>query len=56
MCILPWYVISHLGQLSLLPSAGQKVSTSQWAVAELHDRESNHRSDIHIYPPTGSMA
>jgi len=26
--IPPWYVISHSGQLSLLPSAGREMSTS----------------------------
>jgi len=28
----PWFVTSHSGQLSLLPSAGQKMSTGQRAV------------------------
>jgi len=29
---LPWYVTSHPGQLSLLPSAGQEMNTGQSAV------------------------
>jgi len=36
-----WYVTSHLGQLSLLPSAGWKMSTGQGAVAALFGWEGN---------------
>jgi len=43
---LTTYVSSHVGQLSLLPSAGWEVSTSQGAVALLHGCEGNNRSGI----------
>jgi len=37
--IAPWYVTSHPGQLSLRPSAGWKMSTSQGAVAAFFGRK-----------------
>jgi len=40
----PWYVTSHSGQLSLLPSAGRRMSISQGAAAVLCGREGNRRS------------
>jgi len=39
-------VISHSGQLSLLPSVKRKMRTDQGAVVVLHGWEGNRRSDV----------
>jgi len=46
VCILFWYVTSHPGQLSLLPSAGWEMSSVQWAVAALFVWEGNYGSGV----------
>ena len=48
MLMLSWYVTSHSGQLSLLPSAPWDMSTSQGAVAVLCSWEGNRRSDVNL--------
>jgi len=57
-----YYITSHSGQLSLLPSAGREVSTGQEAVAVLCSWEDNRRPGVTsamshtvVYPFTGSV-
>jgi len=42
--ILSWYVTSHSGQLSLLPSVGREVCTSEGTMTVFCSWEGNRRS------------
>jgi len=44
--MLSWYVTSHSGQLSVLPSAGREMCTAQGAIAMLCCWEVNGRFGV----------